>query len=99
MIVELYKIANYETSLICEVMLGQLGSDGQVSNKIGLGGKGGVNRKFQVVFESPAIPLSFAMSLCQVVMTSGLSCLAAMYYYCFSWLVLEMSKVLIIGSH
>lgn len=33
---ELYKTANAQTSLICEAMLGQIGSDGQVYNKIGL---------------------------------------------------------------
>jgi hypothetical protein len=36
MAVELYKTANAQTSLICEAMLGRLGSDGQVYNKIGL---------------------------------------------------------------
>ena len=36
MTVELYKVANAQTSLICEAMLNQLGSDGQVYNKIGL---------------------------------------------------------------
>jgi hypothetical protein len=36
MAVELYKTANAQTSLICEAMLGHLGSDGQVYNKIGL---------------------------------------------------------------
>jgi hypothetical protein len=36
MTVELYKAANAQTSLICEAMLDQVGSDGQVYNKIGL---------------------------------------------------------------
>jgi hypothetical protein len=36
MTVELYKAANAQTSLICEAMLDQLGTDGQVYNKIGL---------------------------------------------------------------
>ncbi len=36
MTVELYKTANTQTSLICEAMLGHIGSDGQVYNKIGL---------------------------------------------------------------
>jgi hypothetical protein len=36
MSVELYKTANAQTSLICEAMLGHVGADGQVYNKIGL---------------------------------------------------------------
>jgi hypothetical protein len=36
MTVELYKVANAQISLICEAMLGHIGSDGQVYNKIGL---------------------------------------------------------------